>query len=104
MPQEDRPVSQKVLENRLRRTAARRGLQLKKSGTRDPLSVDYGMWWVYKAAGTRQWPTWELLTPRDGLTLSEVEEFVAAYRARRVPPDISELVGASARPVPGRPT
>lgn len=103
MSEEDRPVSQKVLENRLRRVAARRGLQLRKSGTRDLWSPDYGVWWVYRAAGSRQWPTWELLTPRDGLTLSEVEEFVAAYRARRTPPDVSELVGRSARPVPGRP-
>jgi hypothetical protein len=96
-------VSRKVLENRLRRVAARRGLQLRKSGTRDPLSIDFGMWWIYRAAGTRQWPTWDLLTPRDGLTLPEVEEFVGAYRPRRVPPDIAELVGRSARPVPGQP-
>ena len=32
----------KVLENRLRRVAARRGLRLEKSRRRDPNAIDYG--------------------------------------------------------------
>lgn len=96
-------MTQKAHENRLRRVAARRGLQLRKSGTRDHWASDYGLWWVYRATGTRQWPSWDLITPRDGLTLQEVEEFISRYRPQRVPPSIEELVGPSARPVPGRP-
>jgi hypothetical protein len=33
----------KMLENRLRRAAERQGLKLKKSGTRDPRALDYGL-------------------------------------------------------------
>lgn len=37
-------MTDKVRENRLRRMAARRGLQLIKSGRRDPQALDYGLY------------------------------------------------------------
>ena len=99
-------AAEKVQERRLRRAALRKGLHLRKSCVLDPDHPEFGKWWVVTTPA-RYPEAWRSLgrelTPRDGLTLAEVEEFVEAYRARRVPPDISELVGPSARPVPGRP-
>lgn len=34
-------------ENRLRRMAARQGLKLVKSGRRDPLAIDYGLYQIH---------------------------------------------------------
>ena len=36
----------KVRENRSRRAAKRRGLDLIKSRTRDPKALEYGRWWI----------------------------------------------------------
>ena len=41
----------KVRENRLRRMADRQGVKLKRSATRDPLAIDYGVYWITDAAG-----------------------------------------------------
>ena len=42
---------EKVRENRLRRMAARQGLQLLKSRRRDPRALDYGTYWLVDASG-----------------------------------------------------
>lgn len=39
-------TADKVRENRLRRMAARQGYQLAKSRRRDPLAVDFGVYWI----------------------------------------------------------
>ena len=39
------------IEQRLRRTAERRGLKLTKSRRRDPLALDFGVWTLTDAAG-----------------------------------------------------
>lgn len=39
----------KVYENRLRRAAARQGLRLVKSRTRDPRALTYGVYWLADA-------------------------------------------------------
>jgi hypothetical protein len=39
-------MPEKVRENRLRATAERRGLRLSKSRRRDPLAVDFGVYWL----------------------------------------------------------
>jgi hypothetical protein len=44
-------TQEKVRENRLRRMAARQGLQLVKSRRRDPRALDYGTYWLVDAAG-----------------------------------------------------
>ena len=44
-------TEQKVLENRLRRMAARQGLQLIKSRRRDPRALDYGTYSLVDASG-----------------------------------------------------
>jgi hypothetical protein len=45
--------SEKVRENRLRRTAERQGFALAKSRRRDPRAIDYGeMWLMSLASGT----------------------------------------------------
>jgi hypothetical protein len=38
--------SDKVRENRLRRMAARQGMELRKSRRRDPRAIDYGQYWL----------------------------------------------------------
>ena len=38
--------AEKVRENRSRRAAKRRGLDLVKSRTRDPKALEYGRWWI----------------------------------------------------------
>jgi hypothetical protein len=42
----------KIYENRLRRAADRQGLMLSKSRTRDPLAINFGVWYIYR--GRRQ--------------------------------------------------
>lgn len=93
MPPRDPRTVLKVRENRLRRMAARRGLDLRKSRSRDPWSIDFGVYWVYLRAGSSQWPRWHLVTPRDGLSLDQVEVFLEAYRPQRVLVDVSALIG-----------
>ena len=39
-------TKERVLENRLRRVATRRGLILRKSRRRDPNAYDYGNWYI----------------------------------------------------------
>jgi hypothetical protein len=65
----------KVLENRLRRTLARRGYQLMKSRARDPHALSYGGYQIVE-------PTSNVLVAGDtgskrgyGLTLEEVAEW-----------------------------
>jgi hypothetical protein len=58
----------KVRENRLRRLAARQGLQLEKSRVRDPRAVTYGRWFVVQDN--------MLLTSEHGMTLDEVAVFL----------------------------
>ena len=41
----------KVRENRLRRTAARQGLELRKSRRRDKRALDYGAYWLVDSNG-----------------------------------------------------
>ncbi len=55
----------KVRENRLRATAARRGLTLVKSRRRDPKALDYGVFWLVRAGEQPAGP---------GMTLDQVEE------------------------------
>jgi len=38
----------KSLENRCRRTARRRGYELRKDGQRDPLGTRYGKWYLFQ--------------------------------------------------------
>jgi hypothetical protein len=40
------PQQYKVLENRVRRMAARQGMSLTKSRRRDGAAVDYGVYWL----------------------------------------------------------
>lgn len=70
---------QKVRENRLRRVAARRGLRLSKSRSRDPWATDYGVYWIEIGVGT-QWRSWRLLTCREGVNLDQIEAFLETYR------------------------
>lgn len=62
---------EKVKENRLRRTADRRGFRLTRSRRRDPRAVDFGRYWLTDKR------TSALVTPDAGLTLDEVEEYLA---------------------------
>ena len=41
----------KVNRNRLRRVAHRQGLNLSRSGSRDPRALDYGRYWLYDQEG-----------------------------------------------------
>lgn len=58
--------AEKVTDDRLRRTAARRGFRLTRSRRRDPRAVDYARYTVEDTLGRG-------LT-RTGLTLSEVDK------------------------------
>ena len=60
---------EKVKENRLRRTAERRGLQLTKSRRRDPRALDFGKYWLSDASSA-------LVSPEQGMNLDEVETFL----------------------------
>jgi len=63
---------EKVRENRLRRTARRRGMLFVKSRRRDPRACDYGRYWLVV-----QGEHYALLTPESGVTLDEVEEYLS---------------------------
>jgi hypothetical protein len=61
----------KVRENRLRRMAARQGLELRKSRRRDPRALDYGRYWLVIASinGLALGGEW-------GVSLDEVEDYL----------------------------
>jgi hypothetical protein len=63
-------ASSKARENRLRRTAERRGLRLVKSRRRDPRALDYGSWYITDAS------TSGLLTSEHGIDLDQVEAWL----------------------------
>jgi len=44
-------TTEKVRENRLRRMAERQGLALRKSRTRDPRALNYGVYWLEDESG-----------------------------------------------------
>lgn len=58
---------EKVRENRLRRTADRQGLVLKRSRRRDPRALDYGRYWLIDKKTSEQ------ITHKDGFTLDAIE-------------------------------
>jgi hypothetical protein len=61
----------KVLENKLRRIASRRGYRLEKSRTRDPKALNFDRWTIELTDGGIGVPE----VHGRNLTLSEVEEF-----------------------------
>ena len=69
-------MSEDVRYNRARRRAQRRGLELRKSGRRDPQALDFGLYQLFDAE------TGEMMfkPSRDGFTfcasLSDVEAFL----------------------------
>jgi hypothetical protein len=63
---------------RLRRLARRRGLMVTKSRTRDPGALDYGLYCMNRCADG------ERVSPAEGLTVDEVEHFLAQWHASRV--------------------
>jgi hypothetical protein len=66
--------SEKVRENRARRTADRQGLRLVKSRRRDPRSIDYGAYMLVDRF-TDTVVAGELNTPR-ALSLEDVERYL----------------------------
>jgi len=76
--------AEKVRANRLRRTAHRQGLALRKSRTRDPRAIDYGRYMLVDLftnavfAGTAG-------TGRPNLTLDEVETYLTEERDVAMP-------------------
>jgi hypothetical protein len=67
--------AEKILENRLRRTLARRGYHLQRIRRIDRLAVDYGRYRVYETAG-------DTLVAAD-LDLAGVDKLVAGLPAAR---------------------
>jgi hypothetical protein len=59
--------TEKIHEQRLRRTAERRGYRLNRSKRRDPRAYDFGKYYVTDAF------TKYLLTSEQGITLDEVD-------------------------------
>ncbi|MDQ1743883.1 MAG: hypothetical protein QOE23_2222 [Pseudonocardiales bacterium] len=57
----------KVLENRLRRMAARQGYTVRRTRRRDPRAIDYGTYSVLSPAG-------EVVV--EGLTIKQLEEWL----------------------------
>lgn len=66
-------VQEKSIEIRLRNTLKRRGYILKKSRRRDPMALDYGLYWITDKSGN-------VVSSNDnsssGITLDEVNEWV----------------------------
>jgi hypothetical protein len=82
-------MSEKVRENRARRAAARQGLVLTKSRRRDPRALDYGVYWVAQAtAPGGGWRSEDVISPERGMTIDEVEKFLADG-VERGPSDVS---------------
>jgi hypothetical protein len=74
-------MSTKVFENRLRRMAARQGLELRKTRRRDPLALDYGR---YQLVEIRTGA--EATVPdgdEHGLTLEQAERWLTTDRDKR---------------------
>lgn len=95
MPPTGRSTAEKVRENRLRRVAVRRRLRLEKSRIRDPWGWDFGVYWLYRRMGSGQWPGWDLVTPRDGVSLDEIERFLKDYRPRQAENEVREASGVT---------
>ncbi|MCR8896517.1 hypothetical protein NWF34_06040 [Gordonia sp. GONU] len=66
------PNQYKTYENMLRRAAARQGLRLAKSRTRDPRAVDYGTYMLVNAT-TNELEAWGLQSGY-GLSLHEAHQ------------------------------
>lgn len=64
------PTEEKVRENRMRRMADRQGLMLTRSCRRDPLAIDYGVYWL--ADRERH-----LVSPEQGMSSDGVEAFLS---------------------------
>jgi hypothetical protein len=75
-------TEEKVRENRLRRMATRQGFRLEKSRRRDPMALDYGLYYIIDGpAGQRggaNWRSRELVTSEYGFTLDEVERWLSS--------------------------
>lgn len=74
-------ATEKSREDRLRRTAARRGLLLEKCRRRDPLAIGYGTYQLIKAENdSGHWRSRTIVAgDRDGnygLSLDEVESYL----------------------------
>lgn len=65
-------------EMRVRRWAGRRGYRLVKSRRRDPLTADYGLYWLLPAGDTRPNTVRAGLDPAKGMTLDQVEARLAS--------------------------
>ena len=72
------PRDYKVLDNKLRRMVQRRGYQLSKSRVRDPWAIGYGVYWIINPKNN----SIEAGDPQNGMTLSEVERWLATHRPR----------------------
>ncbi|MGH3053657.1 MAG: hypothetical protein ACRDL7_01605 [Gaiellaceae bacterium] len=68
---------EKVRENRLRRAAARQGLELQKIRRRDPRAIDYGRYWLLDSETRAVW----LDQGRFGLSIDDVEEWLSEGRS-----------------------
>jgi hypothetical protein len=64
------PTPDKVREDRLRRMAQRQGLTVQKSRRRDPLALDFGVYYVMRGADTIDSPS----------SLDELEEYLTRPR------------------------
>jgi hypothetical protein len=67
----------KVLENRLRRVAERRGLGLRKSRTRDPQSLSYGRYHLLDLRSHTVGFGYQGEYQEYGATLEEIEAYLA---------------------------
>lgn len=75
-------ATEKVHERRLRRSALRKGLHLRKSNILDPDHPEFQRWWVVTtpAKYPEAWRSLgRVLTHRDGITLQEAAAFVEGY-------------------------
>lgn len=68
-------MSDKTLENRLRRMAGRQGLVLRKSRSRDPRAVDYGLYALIDVETCGAIHPHNVLGPYD-LTLEDVRRYI----------------------------
>jgi hypothetical protein len=69
-------TDEKVRENRARLTFKRRGMELRKSRTRDPQALDYGLYTLHTPDGS--------LMAR-GKSIDQVEEWVRGFSAIKCP-------------------
>jgi hypothetical protein len=76
---------EKVRENRLRRMADRQGLKLTRSRRRDPLALDYGLYWLTEISSNT------MLTPEQGVSIDEIEDRLT--RPPALPTDTSPPTG-----------